>query len=414
MKEPNIFSPNEWLLDPFIVAADTDSLDSACDLLFIHGNDLTWGRNERGLFLAGVETDESFEEVVQVVEARSKINFTSLAATFIRQLQPQVIELVAGVVPKLEEVTDEGERENILNSAVASFAGRQNMSQFDKVLPEIFGVEQWLLLADAISSSLVRGAVSLRQRQLAATGMSEDGYGYMLYALRRLGLCEQIVRIAYPADSLDFETSLTSKGGFKATGVTADARVVEILRLAPALATLKRGQDNALALFIAGYINRHHPGQRRAFPCAYYGQQNEPELDVVVPALGLGFEVKLYQAPFAQTGNKLEKLANDLRRQLPAYFERGCLAVYYVTNLPLDLAETVLQMAQGDQRTAPHVELIAGGVESLTPALDSVVQALGQFEESVIEQRVQERVAAPAGKRKGTKKATKKAAKKGK
>lgn len=409
MKDPNIFSPNEWLLDPFVVASGTDSLDSACDLLFIHGNDLTWGRNERGLFLAAVETDESFEEVVQVVEARSKINFTSLVAAFVRQIQPQVIEVVADVAPKLEGQEDEAEREKILNAAVASFAGRQNLSQFDKVLPALFGVEQWLLLADAISSSLVRGAVSLRQRQLAATGMSEDGYNHMLYALRRLGLCEQIVRIAYPADSLDFETSLTSKGGFKATGVMAGAKVVEILRLAPALAALKRGQDNALALFIAGYINRHHPGQRRAFPCTYYGQQNEPELDVVVPSLGLGFEVKLYQAPFSQTGNKLEKLANDLRRQLPAYFERGCQAVYYVTNLPQEMAETVLQMALGEARPVPHVELIAGGADTLTPVLDGVVHALGQFEESIMEQRVQERIATPTVKRKGTKKTTKKA-----
>ncbi len=81
MKEPKLNSSYEEMLDPFVIAAQTD-LDSACDLLFIHGNDLAWSQNERGLFLANVETDDNFEEVVQVVEARLKINIAALFSSF--------------------------------------------------------------------------------------------------------------------------------------------------------------------------------------------------------------------------------------------------------------------------------------------------------------------------------------------
>lgn len=388
MKDPKSSSRNERFLDQFVIAADTDSLDAACDLLFIHGNDLTWGRNERGLFLAGVETDESFEEVVQVVEARSKIHFTSLLALFLRQFEPKMIEFVADIAPKLEEEGDDEQKEEIINSAIASLVSKKNLSQIDKVLPEIFGVEQWLMVADAITSSLVRSAVSLRRRQLAATGMSEDQYNYMLYALRRLTLCAQIVRIAYPEDTFDFETSLTSRGGFKATEVARDAKLVEILRLHPSIAALKRGQDNALALFISDYINRHYTGTRAAFACARYGDQNAPELDVIVPALNLGFEVKLYQAPFAQTENKLERMAHDLRKQLPAYYESGCQFVYYVTNLSPEMAKTVLEMVQGGQ--ALNIEVLAEGMGSLIPVLNTIGQALAQLQASILEQRVKQ------------------------
>jgi hypothetical protein len=63
----------------------------------------------------------------------------------------------------------------------------------------------------------------------------------------------------------------------------------------------------------------HHMGPRQTFANAQYGMSNVAELDVVVPALAAGFEVKLYQSPFAQTENKLLTLASQLKKQLPAY-----------------------------------------------------------------------------------------------
>ncbi len=395
MKEPKIFSKDESVLDQFVVAAITDTLDMACDLLFIHGNDLTWGQHGYGLFLADVSTDEKFEEVLEVVEARSQINFSPLIHFFIRRFQPHLMDMIADVAPELAEQADEKAREKLIGSAVAThFASEKNKAEIDKMGPEVFGLEQWLLFADGMASSLVRDAVSLRRRQLATTGMSEDIYDSMLYALQRLDLCEHIIRIAYPENGLHFEMSLASQGEFKATGLMEGARLVEWFRLKPDLAVLKRGQDNALAVFIADYINKRNPGPRRAYACAYYGEQNEPELDVVIPLLGIGFEVKLYQAPFAQTENKLKKLAGDLRGQLPAYVNAGCERVFYVSNLSEDMAASVLKMALGETPLGINVESIAEGMGALLPLLNDIGEELQSAQEALLEQSAQRRIAA--------------------
>jgi len=394
VKEPKTYSENESVLDQFVIAADTNTLDMACDLLFIHGNDLTWGQHGYGLFLADVSTDEKFEEVLEVVEARAKINFSPLIHSFIRGFQPQIIDMVADVAPELANQADEKEREKIIGSAVAThFASEKNRAEMDKMGAEVFGLEQWLLFADGLASSLMRDAISLRRRQLAATGMSEEDYDSMLYALQRLDLCEHIIRIAYPENGLRFEMSLASKGEFKATGLMEGARLVEWMRLKPDLATLKRGQDNALAVFIADYINKHNPGPRRAYACAHYGEKSGPELDVVVPLLGIGFEVKLYQAPFAQTENKLKKLAGDLKGQLPAYVNAGCERVFYVSNLSDEMAASVLKMALSEERLGIQVESIAEGMGNLLPLLNDIGEALKSAQEALLEQSTQRRIA---------------------
>lgn len=394
MKNPKNFSQDESVFDQFVVAADTDTLDSACDLLFIHGHDLTWGQHGYGLFLADVSTDDKFDEVLEVVEARSKLNFAPLIHLFISKFQPHLIDMVADVVPELTDQSDEKEREKLIGSAIATyFASEKNTAEIDKMGPEVFGLEQWLLFADGIASSLIRDAVSLRRRQLATTGMSEESYDTMLYALGRLGLCEQLVRIAYPENGLHFEMSLASQGEFKATGFLPGANLVEWLRLKPELAKLKRGQDNALSIFIADYINKRNPGPQHAYACAHYGDQNAPELDVVIPLLGIGFEVKLYQAPFAQTENKLEKLAHDLSRQLPAYVNAGCEHIFYVSNLSEDMAASVLKMALKEAPLSIGVDSIAEGMGNLLPLLNEIGAALQSKQEELLGQRVQKRIA---------------------
>lgn len=394
MKEPASFNPYEGLLDPFILPVETD-LDSACELLFIHGLDLAWSGDERGLFLANVETDENFDVVMQVIEARLSLNLTSLFSSFTRQLIPSFIGVAANATSQLDEQNSEEEKETAVNSAVLQFARKDNLSQFDKVFSELFGSEQWLLIADAITSSLVRQADALRQRHLAATGMSEEQYDDMLNALTQFDLCEAIVRVAYSKGSFDFETSLSSKGGFKATAVFEGNGLVEIYRLNPQIAELKTHHDDALAMFISNYINKHH-GLRRAFPCARYGKQNESEFDVVIPALKRGFEVKLYQAPLSHAPNKLKTKAGELAQQLPGYYDQGFELVYYVTNLSQDDGEAVLNMLPDNLRG--KVMLIAG-MESLIPLLKNIGIELAAYEEDSLSKRVQNQVTPKSKKR---------------
>src|SRR5215813_1482743 len=134
MKEPKSFSTQESLLNPFVVAADTPSLQSACDLLFIHGSDLTWGVDDFGLFLVDVDTDEHFDEVVQAAEARLKLNFSSTATPFLDKFQPYLIRMAAEVARDLPNDPKPGEKEKILGKVLASeFASEQIRSELDQI-----------------------------------------------------------------------------------------------------------------------------------------------------------------------------------------------------------------------------------------------------------------------------------------
>lgn len=391
MKNPKKFSDQEDILTPFIIAANTSDLNSACELLFIHGSDLTWGEKENGLFLVYIDTDERFDEVVQVIEARSKIDFAPLIYSFFQKLQPSIIDTVADLSPDLDKQESEEDKEKAKSSAMYEFLKKNEVFQLDKSFSKFFGIEQWLLFSNMFTSSLVRQAVEIRQRQLAATGMSENQYNGVLYALESFGLSEQIVRIAYPTDGFDFETSITSSGNFKATNVLENAKHIEISRLKSDLAKLKRGQDNALAIFIAAFINKHC-GSQQAFSCAYYGEQNEAELDVVVPILKIGFEVKLYQAPFAQTNNKLIAPAADLRKQIPSYFKNGCEQVYYITNLSEENGNHILQMLKSDANIGENIELITGGIRELVPVLEEIIDEIRKVESENFSLRIQSRI----------------------
>jgi hypothetical protein len=403
MKAPKKFNQQEFVVEPFVIAADTNTLDSACDLLFINGSDLTWGEQGFGLFLVDVSTDENFEEVTEVVEARSKLSFSSILDPVLRKLEPRFVEILANVAPELEKQTDFSEREKVIGRAVATeFTDKKTRAEFDKLAPEVFGLNQWMSLADLVASSLLRGAISLRARQMASTGKSEDDYANMLYGLERFDLCDPMVRIAYPPDSLNLEMAVATQGEFRATAIMEGANMVEWLRLKPDLASLKLGQETALPLFIAAYINKHYPGPQQAFACARYGQENEAELDVVIPALDLGFEIKLYQAPFSMTNNKLANPVSDLRQQLPSYVKAGCARLCYVCNLTQETAESVARMAQDGSDVAVAVVPIGGGIGELLPVLDEIVQQLEFVRQGVFEQKVQKRVAAAANKGPGT------------
>ena len=400
MKEPKSFSKEESLLNPFVIAAGTSTLLSACELLFIHGSDLTWGADGFGLFLVDVETDDHFDEVIQVAEARSKLNFSSAVVPILRKLQPHAIRMAADVARELADETRPQEKEKIIGRAIASeFASEKTRSELDQMAPDAFGLDQWMTLADAIASSLLSNAVLLRQRQLASTGKSEDGYQRMLYALQRLDVLDRIARVAYPQDTLNLEISVASQGDFRATAAVDGSNTVEWLRLKSDFASLKRGQDKALPLFIAAYINGHHTGSREAFASAQYGGPNSAEIDVVIPALALGFEVKLYQGPFAQTENKLVTLANQLKKQLSSYAKAGCKQLYYVCNLSQEMAGHVLKMAQEAAKVEIEVAAIGEGMGSLLPILDAIGQQLGLVQQARFEQMVQRQVAPTPRKR---------------
>lgn len=394
MKIPETFERNDAPLEPFVIAASSPSLDSACDLLFIHGNDLTWGNIGFGLFLVEVSTDENFDEVIEVAEARSKLSFASVVEPLFRTLEPRFVKLVADLENDLQQASG-NERDAIIGKAIASeFANETTRAELNKLAPEVFGLDQWMSFADAIASNLLRSAMALRERQLACTGKSDDDYDNMLYALQRLNLCDRLVRVAYPDESLNLEIAVAPHGEFRAVGTVQNSNVIEWLRIREEVAALKRGQDRALPLFIARFINRFYAGPRQAYPCVFYGERSEPEIDVAVPALELGFEIKLYQSPFPHADNKLDNLARELSKQLPAYVNAGCRRIIYVCNLSQEAVELVAKGAAELMNGNIEIIPVGGEVRNLVALLEEIGRELQKVRQKVFEGKVNRRASA--------------------
>jgi hypothetical protein len=401
MREPQVFNKQEWLVHPFVISAGTTALQAACELLFIHGSDLTWGADGFGLFLVDVNTDDRFDAVIQVAEARSKLNLSSAAGPILSKLQPHLIKMAADVARELGDDSEPGAREKIIGRVVGSgIASEQAKLDLDRLAPQAFGLNEWMTIADAVASSRLRSALQLRKRQLASTGKTDEEYQNMLDALAELNLLNHVAWVAYPQDNLNLEISVASQGQFKATAAVQDASTIEWLRLQSEFADLKRGQEKALPLFIAAFINGHHAGPRQAFANAQYGASNAPELDVVIPSLAMGFEVKLYQSPFAQTDNKLVTLANQLKRQLVHYAKAGCRQMVYVCNLSQEMADQVLTTAKRDAKVTLETMAVGGGLGSLLPLLNGVVKQLEISQQAHFEHLVQTHLAGSRPKRK--------------
>jgi hypothetical protein len=370
MNSPARFYQYERALDPFVNAAQTTALTSACDVLYMHGSDLTWGESKQDLFLIDMNVDEDVEEIVQVVGARAKMGFSRVFKMGLDAFLPFMMEMLPDVVARQEQEPDTDEKEVMGAAIAAKLSNTAIMGELEKRFSSFINVGQLPLLSDAIASWLIKDAHKLRQRQMAAYGMTDEDYRAMLYALRQFNLCERIVRVAYPEDGFQSELSLSGRGEFRLTDARDGARLVEVFRLAPALSALKRGRESALAVFIADYVNTQFNGPPQAFACAQYGTQDAPEFDVVIPILGVGFEVKLYQSPFSQTRNKLENNASQLKKQIPGYASIGCAQLYYVSNLEQDMAESVLRKVQNACGPGVEMHALGGGIHTLLPVLD--------------------------------------------
>src|ERR1044072_9159760 len=108
-KMPSRFNQHERYLDVFVNAAQTKAMLAACDVLFIHGNDLTWGEARQGFFL--IDVDEDLEEVIQLVEARVKTGFSRVLKPIISTFQSIMMEPISEVAAQIAQqpATDEKE-----------------------------------------------------------------------------------------------------------------------------------------------------------------------------------------------------------------------------------------------------------------------------------------------------------------
>ncbi|MBX7096422.1 MAG: hypothetical protein K1X89_01805 [Myxococcaceae bacterium] len=359
-------------LSPFVIAARTEHLAPACDLLFVSPIDLTWEEKHFGLFVIDAPFDEKLPERLQVAAGVGDFEFK-------RQLNsywPHLRELLVGVIAKVTKEAKDGpapERIASFMGAVIHKSIENNQRLTDKFLPIIANAVP--LVVSWAGARLALAAIEHRARQLNATGMTRERYSAMVQALRELRLVQALLRVALPASSPFPELSLGSVSGHSATVAGVGVSSIEMLRLSPSIAANRLGQDKALSMFIAEFVNNGSIGGDAAYACARYGEMSDPDLDAVVPEVAVGFEVKLVQASSAKTGENLKPICHDLKKQLPEYFARGCTEVFFVTNVVEALAKQMVEVVKQEEPSLRDktIRVIAGDPEHLYEELEAIV-----------------------------------------
>lgn len=389
MKAPTTFSNQAPTAHSLVVAAKTATLEPACEILFTHGSDLTWGTAELGLFVFDIEGDDGIAEAFDVDSVRGEVGMMQFA----RSMRPLIDSFFIPVIAEVERVpASESEKRTVVGALASARISKSKAKDFERVLPQL--VAQIPSFAGWLASAIARSAIEQRLRQHSATGLSEERYEAMVAALDRLELLSPLVRVSSQDGGLACELGLAGAEGFAATFPDDDANNVEVFRVVPALAATKQGRDVALQLFIAHYLNTHFP-EDCAFPCATYG--DGVELDVVVPRLNVGVEVKLCQAPASVGDAKLDALAGELAKQLPGYLARGCKTVFVVTNLDTHAAND-LQAKVRSRLTLEDgctVHAVGGRLEGVVQLCEQLQKALMATWNEQFDRKVQ--AAAQAG-----------------
>jgi hypothetical protein len=375
------------------VAARTPHLTAACDLLFVSPLDLIWEEKGFGLFVVDAPFEEDAAEQLLLAEGFGDFEFKRQLNAQWPQFREILVQILAAVV-KESKAGPPTERLASLFGAALHAGNDQEQGWVEKLLPSIANIVP--LIVSWGGARLALAALSHRKRQVSATGLSPNRYAAMVRALRELRLVHPLIRVARPSSSPFPELSLGSANGVWASVPGVGAQTIDVLRISHIVTTNRLGTDRALAMFIAEFIENDVIGGQAAYACARYGELSDPEFDVVVPEAKVGFEVKLVQAASAKTMENLTKLGQQLKKQLPNYFDAGCEEVYFVTNIEPPLARALMKGVRADPRLADKkIKLIAGEMHQLRDELESIAHRINDTRGGSLMKEV-EAIAKPA------------------
>jgi hypothetical protein len=390
MKIPQRHELRELDVQPFVLAADSPTHRAALDLLFIHGKDLAWDADRFGLYLMDAVTLQGHEAALGLALARAKLGGIQIARTVLDALRPKAVDWLANVVPQVQA-------RGAAEEAIAGIVGRlvsdneELMQTGMTFLPTAIG--QLGFLVDGLAFLIVDEAQQRRERQLAATGLTSARYAAMLAALRDLELVTPAVRVALPANRRP-ELAFTSELQFM-SALPQGTPTLEVLRVVPRVEALKVANESALAVFMSRYINAHLFHGTGAFASAQYGGAKQVEIDVAVPDLRLGVEVKVYNAPQVTNAQQIPNHANRLAAQFVQYKSVGVERFVYATNLRKQDAEAVVKDAKrilGMKQGGKEIHVVAGSTGAVLEWMDGVIGEIHQHLQATVERDVRKRL----------------------
>jgi hypothetical protein len=371
MKRPPYYSDREEDVAPFVTAADSGNLACACDLLFIHAVDLTWSG---GLALVDHDLDpelkDDFAQKLRLIKTRVEHSIIPLG----RWLMPTMEQAHVQFPGDSADMTEARVREAI-NSLGTYLSSSALTDQIGGLV-----IRNSQLVADGLADTVLTSGLAFRDRVIRGSGLSEDAYGEMIDSLRELRIIEgPLLRIAVPGGDSYPEISFAGPQGLRVTGTNEEAYWVDVYGLNAQLTQQKVGQDNALSLFIARYINQHSIAEEKvAYACAKYKGKSGSEFDVIVPDLECGLEVKLYESAWTlHSDSKIKARKDKLEEQLQGYTAAGVRKIYLVTNLQPTAATELLRTI--DRSKFPNIAIDAlCGAKALLAVLQQINKDLGQ------------------------------------
>lgn len=377
MKEPNTYELRESELAPFVLAAGTPTHRTALDLLLVHAKDLAWGEDRLGLYLIEAVSLKGHEDALNLAKSRAWLGARQTARILSSAVRPHFIEWITTALGKV--VKNGVAPEQAIAEMVGALTGPGKnvaVDLFRQAIPDVIGHLGYLV--DGLAYFVAVEAQNRRQRQVAATGLTEQRYNDMLTALRALEVAAPFIRIALPRDRRP-EITLSSAGIFESK-LPSDVPAMEVLRVLTGVEELKVVNDVALQVFLSAYLNAQSLHGRHAFSCAkYMGDVKAVEVDLAIPRLKLGAEIKLYNAPNVANVQHLKTHASELAKVFVLYESIGVERFVFISNLRNSDAREVARLASDKLKhpqNAKRIKVVADSARNITDWLDETVLEL--------------------------------------
>lgn len=374
----------ESAVRPLVDIVDAAGFRAAHRILFTHDSLLGPPKGRRLMVARAFGAADA--NAIEALEALSTAGFERVIAGELRNMMHFVHQLQRelGIEDDDEELAPEREAEVIAHAVKAGAAG----SELGQAMRRVFA-ETGQDLTRAATASTLRFVGQMLELQTRAVG---DEHYAMVDQLIKLELAEPWLRVAVCSACLAHEL---------ATSTFADPRghcgrcrrewfVAEALVLRREFDGIKRGNRD-LPLFVRGYLRRKVPASCEIWTNAVFKTPaGKQEVDVCIPALGLGIECKTFPDPFVTTDSKRSSIAGELAKQARGYAALGLRSFVAATNLGASDTEAVASDLQarinGDADIA-DVLLLPGDVSVILSALEDIAKRLNENERQTVRER---------------------------
>lgn len=347
----------EPVLEPLVHAANSPSWKVALRTLFLNGAVLEFVEDAPvPVLVSQAGSLEGVGHFVELAKTRFDSDLLAIGSTFVKRFSP-TIEVVLREFAKQPS----GGASGFAMAFGARMAG--DVEGTRSFMRDLLGeaIQGAVSLSEGVAATAFE-ALSTRRKEIMINSLAPETYEEMIGALHRLGLIESRMRVAICGSCGNHEllVAISPRAEKACTKCGADWARLNLYVFKESISSMKKdGTD--LPVFASAFIRAQTrkefiPGEIDVYPLATWvsGGAKKGEIDVWVPLLRLGIEVKTYEDALAPlTASRIGGYVGQISPQLGRYVSLGADRLAVVTNLP------------------------AGGAGKLEPALKSKLRKDG-------------------------------------